>query len=314
MELIGLVVFFIVQIIFIPLVIIGGMIAVYKQVLVSKKLGVSSTAISVIGSRWLMDKFDIRKDEATVRLYRVLPNGYGFGLWLLFFPSYLRYKISGKTRGFASVKEEGTEGAENVGITRTVHFDNFINQSIDKIDQFVIMGAGFDTRCYGELKGNSIKFFELDQPGTQKLKKACLKKAGIDTAHVAFVEVDFSTDKWYEKLEEAGYDSGKTTIFLWEGVTLYLTENDVRRTLQEIKEHAAPGSIIMADFYAKRMAALKGVKATNEGFNFVLDFAADREKVLRSFIESESLTLSDFKFMGQKTKKGAFGVVAELII
>ena len=99
MDFLALLVFIIVQLLFIPLVIISGIIAVYKQVLVSKKLGVSSTAISVIGARWLMDVFDIRKDTASVKLYRVLPNGYVFGMWVLFFPAYLRYKISGKHRG-----------------------------------------------------------------------------------------------------------------------------------------------------------------------------------------------------------------------
>ncbi len=44
------------------------------------------------------------------------------------------------------------------------------------------MGAGFDTRCYGNLKQNNMKFFELDQPETQKLKVECLKKVDIDVA------------------------------------------------------------------------------------------------------------------------------------
>jgi O-methyltransferase involved in polyketide biosynthesis len=36
-----------------------------------------------------------------------------------------------------------------------------------------------------------LKFFELDQPATQKLKVECLKKAGIDVSHVTFIQVDF---------------------------------------------------------------------------------------------------------------------------
>ncbi|ODA41916.1 hypothetical protein [Desulfosporosinus sp. BG] len=59
---------------------------------------------------------------------------------------------------------------------------------------------------------------------------------------------------------------------------------------------------------------MSGVKATNEQFNFALDFSADKENVLKEFIASENLTLVDDKFMGHKTKKGAFGVVAEVII
>lgn len=314
MDFIAFLVYIIVQILFIPLVLIGGIIAIIKQVLISKKLGVSGTAVSVIGARCLMDVFGLRKDTAAVELFQALPNGYPFGLWLLFFPSYLRYKISGKHSGFASIKEEGREGMVDVSITRTIHFDKLINKSKDNVEQFVVMGAGFDTRCYGDLQKSNLKFFELDQSRTQKLKIECLKKAGIDNSQVTFVEVDFSKDKWYEKLEDAGYDPGKKSLFLWEGVTLYLSEKDVRRTLQEIKEHSASGSILVVDFYAKRLVSLKGVKATNELFNFALDFSNDKENVLKAFLESEKLTLGDFKFMGHKTDKGAFGVVAEVIL
>ena len=69
MEFIALPVFIITQIAIIPLVIIGGIIATYRQVFVSKKLGVSSTAISVISARWLMDVFDLRKNSISMGHY-----------------------------------------------------------------------------------------------------------------------------------------------------------------------------------------------------------------------------------------------------
>lgn len=314
MNFIALIVFVILQIIFIPIAFIGLILLTVKQLSVSKKLGVSSTATSVIGNRVYMHIFGKRKDATSIKLYRVLPNGSELGLWMVYFPSYIRYKISGKNRGFSSIKEEGTESFGSVGITRTIHFDHLINKSKDKVEQFIVMGAGFDTRCYGELKGSALKFFELDQTATQKLKIDCLKKAGIDISHVTFVGVDFTTDNWYIKLEDAGYYPGKKSIFLWEGVTPYLAESDIRKTLKEIKSHAAHGSILLADFYAKRLLALKGVAATNEGFKFGLDFSADSESALNEFLESENLKSGELHFMGYKAKKGAFGVVAEIIV
>jgi len=314
MEFIALLVFIVVQIIFIPLAIIALILLTITQVFVSKKLGVSGTAIDPIAGRWIMDVFGMRKDTASVKLYRVLPNGSLSGLWLLLFPGYLRYKISGKNKGYPSIQEEGKESIVNVAITRTIHFDKLIDKSKDKVEQFVVIGAGYDTRCYGDLKNKNLIFFELDHAKTQKLKVECLKKAGIETSHVTFVPIDFSTEKWYEQLKNAGYDPVKKSIFLWEGVTSYLSESDVRKTLKEIKEHAASGSILVADFYAQRMLALKGLKATNELFNFGLDFSSDSENVLKSFLVSENVKLGDFYFMGHKTKKGAYGVVAEIIV
>ena len=68
-----------------------------------------------------MHVFGIRKDTVSIKLYRVLPNGSELGLWLVYLPSYIRYRISGKNRGFSSVKEEGTESIGSVAITRSVH-------------------------------------------------------------------------------------------------------------------------------------------------------------------------------------------------
>ena len=48
--------------------------------------------------------------------------------------------------------------------------------------------------------------------------------------------------------------------------------------------------------------------------NKPLSFSSDHENVLKSFLVSENVKLGDFYFMGHKTKKGAYGVVAEIIV
>ncbi len=324
MVFIALLVFIIVQIIFIPLAIVGFILVAYKQMFVSRKLGVSSTAIEVINGRWTMDVFGIRKDTASVRLNRVLPNTSVPGLWMALFPSYLRYKISGRNMGYPSISKPGKEGTSSLVMNRSIYFDKIIDKSKDEVEQFVVMGAGFDTRCYGDLKNSNLKCFELDQAKTQELKIEYLIKAGIDISNVNYVEVDFSTEHWYEKLEKAGYDPGKKSIFLWEGVTLYLSETAIRNTLKEIKEHAASGSILASDLYAKSFVtgeyvpggkiAMKALKITNEEVGFGIDFSSDYENALNTFLESENTKADDTYFMGSKTKKGTWMVVAEIII
>ena len=324
MDFIALLVFIVVQILFIPLAIVGFILTAYKQAYVSKKLGVSASAVEVINGRWTMDVFGLRKDTETVKLNGVLPGSSVLGMWMILFPSYLRYKISGKNKGYPSISKPGEEGVLNLVISRTVYFDNLINKSKDKVEQFVVMGAGFDTRCYGDLKNSHLKLFELDQAKTQKFKIEYLKKAGIDISNVNYVEVDFRTEHWYEKIEKAGYDPGKKSIFLWEGVTLYLSEKDVRNTLKEIKEHAGSGSIIVADLYAKSFVtreyapgmkkAMKVQKITDEEFGFGIDFSSDYENALKTFLESENTKVGETYFMGAKTKKGTFMVVTEITL
>ena len=308
MKFISLIIFILIQTPFLPFSIIGYIIFEYKNRLVSKKLGVSATAVSALAGKYMSALAGTHQNNLAGKLYTVLPNASVAGFWLLFFPSYVRYKIC--PAQFKAGKETMITIAN-----RSVYFDRMIEKQKNNVEQFVIMGAGFDTRPYSELKNSNLKFFELDQLNTQKLKIESLKKANMDCSHVTFVDVDFTTEKWYEKLEKSGYNPARKTLFLWEGVTAYLCENDVRKTINEIKLHSAAGSVLTTDFYAHRIASRKRVKETNEMLYFTLDFSGNAANVLKSFIESENLTLGDFYFMGHKaSSKGAIGVVIEIIL
>ncbi len=61
---VGWIAYLVIQILFIPVLIVGMIVLLIRQLLVSKSLGVSATAVSVIGMRWTMDVFGIRSDAA----------------------------------------------------------------------------------------------------------------------------------------------------------------------------------------------------------------------------------------------------------
>lgn len=319
----ALIVFIILQILFIPLAIVGVLWTAYKQIVVSKRLGVSQTAIEIINGRWTMHVFGLRYDDAAAKLTPVLPNTSTIGLWLALFPLYVHSRIAGATRWYPTIAKMGEEKLFNLVMNRTGYFDNIIDRAKDDAEQFVVMGAGFDTRAYNDLKNSDLRMFELDQATTQQLKRTCLEKAGIDTTHVTFIETDFSREDWFSVLVEAGYDATKRTIFLWEGVTLYLGKTAVRNTLRTVKANSAKGSIIVADMYAKsfvsgeydsRMkATLPILDVTDEELSFGLEMAGNNYKQsLDSFVTSEGLSVGESYFMGYKTEKGAWMVVVEL--
>ena len=52
-------------------------------------------------------------------------------------------------------------------ISRTIYFDRIIDRLADNAEQFVVLGAGYDTRACGALKSRGLAFFELDQTETQ---------------------------------------------------------------------------------------------------------------------------------------------------
>ncbi len=322
MRLIAWVVFVVLQVAFLPLAVLGTLMVTYRQLVVSRRLGSSATAIEVINGRWTMDWFGMRRDPATVRLLGVLPNSSILGLKLFLFPLWVKHKLSGDYFAYPRLPPpDGAETLADLVITRTFYFDRVLERVLPEVEQFVVLGAGHDTRAFGPLVPDGVACFEVDHPRVQSLKRSKLTEAGIETSGVTFVSVDFSREDAFEKLAASGYDPGRRAAFLWEGVTLYLNEDDVRRTLRGAREHAAPGSVLVADVYAKRFARLAGGKAvrktldyTDEGLAFALDFGADWERSLRGFLESEGLTLGEACFMGRANPKGPFTVVAEFIV
>lgn len=307
------------QIAFIPLAIFGGILVAYRQMVVSKRLGVSQTAIEVLNGRWTMHIFGIREDAATAKLAASLPNTSLTGLWLALFPLWLKSKISGKFFLYPRVPKVGSEGLGEIMVVRTLHFDRIIDRVITEVEQFVVMGAGYDTRAYGDFRRDGVAFYELDQPNVQEHKRKALSDAGIDSDHVRFVPVDFRTQNAFEQLIDAGFDRKKKTLFLWEGVTLYLTESDVRKTIQDVRNYAPAGSTLLCDFYADRFiniskpkAVQKALNYTNEGLGFGLPLATGYEQVLRDFVESKRMSLGEANFKGSSNDKGPFMVVTEM--
>ena len=321
MRLIAWVVFVALQVVFLPLLVLGTLMVTYRQLVISRRLGSSQTAIEVINGRWTMDWFGMRPDPASVRLLGVLPNSSILGLQLVLFPMWVKYKLSGDYLGYPRLPPpDGAEAIADIVIARTLYFDRILGRVLPEVEQFVLLGAGYDTRACGPLVPDGVACFELDHPRVQALKRSSLREAGIEAPGVTFVPVDFSRDDAFEKLTASGYDPGRKTAFLWEGVTLYLSEDDVRKTLRGVREHAAPGSVLVADIYGERLvrlargkAARKTLEYTDEGFAFGLPFATDWEKTLRAFLDAEGLDLGESYFMGRTNPKGPFMAVAECV-
>ncbi|MCE5291228.1 MAG: class I SAM-dependent methyltransferase [Nocardiaceae bacterium] len=111
--------------------------------------------------------------------------------------------------------------------------------------QVVILGAGLDT--FGYRHGSAgITVFEVDHPATQEWKRRHLAKAEIEIPEsLHFVPVDFETDDLADRLAEAGLDRSVPTVFVWLGVTMYLTEPAVASTLEYVAAHDGPVWLIV---------------------------------------------------------------------
>ena len=96
MTLIAWLVYAPLQIVWLPISLIGALLVAYRQILVSKRLGVSQTAGEIINGRWTMDVVGLRDDEASRRLAETIANTSTFGLWLALLPLWIAARIAGK--------------------------------------------------------------------------------------------------------------------------------------------------------------------------------------------------------------------------
>ncbi|MBN2098335.1 MAG: SAM-dependent methyltransferase [Dehalococcoidia bacterium] len=165
-----------------------------------------------------------------------------------------RYRLSLKNKFQRSLwiwsvrKDPGGTRAE--GVARTRYIDDYSQACIkDGVEQVVILGAGFDSRAYRLKAFSKVKVFEVDHPNTQKTKAARLKTVLKEwPTWVTLVPVDFEKDRLDEKLLAAGYRRDLKTLFIWEGVTPYLTAEAVDRTLSLVVANSSPGSSIIFDY------------------------------------------------------------------
>jgi methyltransferase (TIGR00027 family) len=142
-------------------------------------------------------------------------------------------------------------------IGRTRYIDAVFALTASAMDQVLIMGAGYDSRAIRFAEQlRPARVFELDAtaPQADKRRGLALRKLVVPN-NLAFVPVDFETESASERLTQAGFAQGRTTLFLLEGLTMYLEPSTVDQTFRMIAESAGTGSLIVFDYaYASVIA------------------------------------------------------------
>jgi methyltransferase (TIGR00027 family) len=118
--------------------------------------------------------------------------------------------------------------------------------------QAVILGAGYDTRAFrlaDALAGRPL--WEVDFPATANRKRARLDALSAELPRVdrRVVPLDFRADDLERTLREAGFDAGRPTCWVWEGVSMYLSRSAVKATLAALGRMSAPGSSLLVDWW-----------------------------------------------------------------
>jgi methyltransferase (TIGR00027 family) len=315
--------YYIINIILFPVTLIGYVLYVGYLYLFGRTPGVSTTAQGPLSARWAQHHLGVREDEAANRLMTAMPGFFAPGWYLLAWPLLFAHRLTGYVPKAFRYPFEGEIAEQVLAAARQTFFDAVVDRYLPNITQFVILGAGFDTRAYRLPKETQIRSFEVDVPKTQMVKRELLNKTGIDPIGVTFVSADFEKEDWLTRLVEAGFDPGKPALFLLEGVIIYLDREAVEDTLRKIAS-TATGSIVAFDYYTTESLESQALfwrfgrwatKAAGEPLKFGIDSTPPSRERAAELLQSCGLSLSEQRTLGQETEgKRAWGGFAIAIV
>jgi len=244
-----------------------------------------------------------------------------------FIPAWMYYIFGFFIKsGYTERRGPGVNGFLAV---RDRYIDDVLIRFLEEgLEQLVILGAGYDSRPYRFDHLGQVKTFEVDHPPTQldKLKKVQAILGKIPN-HIRYVAIDFNTQMLQERLMTAGYDPKIKTLFIWQGVSMYLTNEAVDATLRFVVNHSGPGSAIVFDYLYRsvldgiqRQSEVENMRRyrfmTGEGLTFSIP-EGEVEVFLkaRGFQQVQDMKVADLKstyFSGKNAGRkvvGGYGIV-----
>lgn len=177
-------------------------------------------------------------------------------------------------------------------------------------EQLVFFGAGLDTLGFRSAEINpSIKVFEVDHPATQTVKRKAVDSGNVlKPINLTLISADLTKKTPLDVLKESDkFSFQKKTLFVAEGVFMYLTLGEVGTTLDILKKFAKGNSMFLftymeldrhgkPGFHGQSNAVNKWLKAKEERFLW-----GHTPAEIESFLTSRELTM-DAHFDGDSLK------------
>jgi methyltransferase (TIGR00027 family) len=135
-------------------------------------------------------------------------------------------------------------------IMRVKFMDEIILKALASgLDELILLGAGQDSRPYrmaNNLRG--VRVIEVDHPISQAYKRTRVRQIfGCEPSHITYAQIDFTRDDVGTILRLAGHRRSARALFVWSGVSPYLSEAAAFRILSWIGRHNTPSTSIVFD-------------------------------------------------------------------
>ncbi|HBB33862.1 MAG TPA: SAM-dependent methyltransferase [Cyanobacteria bacterium UBA8803] len=154
---------------------------------------------------------------------------------------------------------------------RTRFFDDFLLSVVAQLRQVVILGAGMDTRAFRLPWPSATHLYEVDRPEVLERKNLVLKDSTPQCYREA-IAADLG-QPWSHLLINKGYKPDLPTVWLMEGLLMYLNKPEVNDLLKTISDLSVPGSYLGADLVSVKSleVALKSNGLIRQHWRFGTD-------------------------------------------
>ncbi|SIQ69769.1 methyltransferase, TIGR00027 family [Microbispora rosea] len=128
-------------------------------------------------------------------------------------------------------------------VIRTKFLDDLLERAVASgVRQVVLLGAGMDSRAFRTDWPEGTRLFEVDTAEPLDFKASVLRQErAVPRCERITVPVDLHED-WPGALAAAGHDPAQPTVWIAEGLLIYLPEDAVQSLLERVGALSAAGS------------------------------------------------------------------------
>ncbi len=181
------------------------------------------------------------------------------------------------------IERTAAAAISTAALCRHAFIDAHLLESLPEVEQLVILGAGYDSRAYRFARAIGDRpVFEVDLAPLSRAKASVVAAhpERFRTGRIERVEIDFRTESLRHRLAGSGFRLGVPTFVVWEGVSMYLSQQAVIDTIEALAAVCGNGSVLCMDFWQHvgqypplarlRRTAVRAMRLIGEPITFVL--------------------------------------------
>lgn len=223
---------------------------------------------------------------------------------------------------FTKAKEDAM--MRNGVVARTIVLDELVQNYVTAHPNAVVINiaCGLDTRFY-RVDNGKLRWFNLDLPVTIEVRKKFLEETGrvsvlpYSAMNEAWAEEVHKTLSEEEKADKKDKENGKAneketrpTLVIMEGLTMYLSLEEVRKIFEIIRKHFTDATVLvetMSPFVVKHIKE-KSIEASKAKFTWGVKNGRILAKELPGFEPVKDVSLVE----GMKKLYPIYGIIGKI--